>query len=60
MDPIAPLSVFPNHEDRGGIEDRRVSTAENANQQDDDKVPDGLASKQSQREQGEHDDQLGI
>ena len=60
LEPVSPFLVLPNHQDGGGIEDRRVGATEYAHQQDDDEVPDARPAEERQRQQRNHDGQLGI
>ena len=58
FEPGGPLAVFPYDQDRRGVENGGVRTAENTNQQDDHKVTDAVAAKQDQCKQRKHYSQL--
>ena len=60
FEPVFPFAVFPHDEDGGGVEDGRVGSAENTHEQDDHEVADAVTAEERQREQREHDGQLGI
>ncbi len=52
--------VLPDNQNWGSIEDRRIRTAENTNQENDHEVTDGVAAKQGKGKQGEHHGELGV
>jgi hypothetical protein len=53
-EPSSPFFVLPNDQDGGSIENGRECTAEYTDQQDDNEMFDGIASKKDHGKQSKH------
>ena len=60
FEPESPFPIFPDDQDRSGIENRRIRAAKNTDNQDDHEMLNRNSSKESQCDQCEQDSQLGI
>ena len=57
---VFQLAVFQNDKDRGSVENGRISTTENTNQQDGGKLADSDTAKQGQGGRADHYGKLGV